>query len=37
MLLWDLVPSDGSCELETFLVNSNRGLVRCISRLFLVE
>ena len=37
MLLWDLVPHEGSCELETFVVNSNRGLGRCKSRLFIVE
>ena len=37
MLLWDFIPCEGSCELEAFLVNSNRGLGRCKSLLFLVE
>ena len=37
MLFWGLVPRESSFELETFFVNSNRGLGMCKSRLFLVQ
>ena len=37
MLLWDLVPREAPVNWKLFFANSNRGLCRCKSRLFLVD